>query len=290
MAAILRPNIDTLTDTNEQALLESLSTEFIRLHSFVVTYLPKTLQREDTLYNEDVLRKIQNAISVPVYIKDVNGWGGTGDFMSKFSIRIQDTVSIVVSRSRFTSRLADVGVTRPTEGDLVYFPAPFDALFEIKWVEHERSEGQFYPLNSLYFYELHLELHVYNQESFATGNSSLDIFESNRAYAQTLTLDTGSGSYTVGETVYQGPSVANSTASGVVGSWDSGSKTLRLTFLSGTFANGVSVRGATSNSVYVLSSPVDALELPNSSTADNHYLDSELDSVVDSRESNPLGR
>ena len=259
--------------TEEQSLIQSIMTEAITFHSITATYMPRELRREDVLYNEDILSNFTRTFRIKVYLKNVQGWDGQHDFLSKFGIQVKDSVSIMLSKETFVDVFGDSEIVRPREGDLVYLPSPLDALFEVKFVEHETSQGQFYPLGISTFYDLKLETYTNNQENFATGNTSLDVFESDRAYAQTLTFDAGgSGTYTVGETVYQGSNLSIATASGIVGSWNANTYVLKLTSLTGTFANAISVTGATSNAIFTLAGTPDLLALPNDAVADNEYL------------------
>lgn len=281
MPAILNPYMDFRTDANEQNLVKSLTTEFIRFHSIGIVYLPRTMRREDTLYNEDILSQFTRKVTLPVYLKDFNGWGGVGDFLSKFGTRVTDTMTMVVARERFVQIMARSGMpeyVRPLEGDLIYIPMPMNAVFEIKFVEHEKSQAQFYPLGGLNFFEIRAELHVDTQEYVATGNTSIDIQEFAQAYSQELVFSGGVGTYTVGETAFQGASVSEATATGVVGAWTP--NTLSLTYITGEFGNTGNVVGATSGAVYTLSAAPDTLTMPNDPTNDNKYILDEADSII----------
>ena len=60
-----------------------------------------------------------------MYINTVEGFGGEGDFLSKFGVEQRDTMTMSVARRTFET---DVGapdlanLTRPREGDLIWFP------------------------------------------------------------------------------------------------------------------------------------------------------------------------
>jgi len=271
------------TNSREQNVIQSLMTEAIGFYGINVAYLPVTLRREDTLYNEDILRKFTNTYSLTVYINDTMGWRGQGDFLSKFGVKIQDKVSVMISRETFANVFANSNplIERPMEGDLVYFPRPIEALFEIKLTTHERGGkgGQFYPIGKLTYYEVDMELHTYNQENINTGNTIIDIIGSDEAYAQILTLTTGDGNYSIGETVYQGETLESATATGIVGEWNT--PDLKLSSVSGTFSNGVNVIGATSLATYLLGT-ANTVVLPT--TSDNLYLTSESANILDTSE------
>ena len=92
----------------------------------------------------------------------------------------------------------------------------------------------------------------------------------------------------VSETVYQGTSLPLATATGVVSSWNVATTTLRLTDLTGTFANAFPVIGATSGATYVLGEAPNVLVNPNDPTEDNAYLSSADDTIIDTRDGDPF--
>ena len=85
----------------EQDLVEDLTIEAIKIYGHEVKYLPRTLQREDVLFGEDTLSKFDDAVGVEMYIKNVEGFEGEGDFLSKFNLEIRDQITFTVARKRF---------------------------------------------------------------------------------------------------------------------------------------------------------------------------------------------
>lgn len=160
--------------SSEQRLLEELNIEALKIYGHDVYYIPRILVKEDQLFGEDVLSKFEQAIPLEMYLKNVDGYGGDGDFMSKFGIQIKDTATWVVSRLRWDQAIARKGLgilkERPCEGDLLYLPVT-NSLFEIKFVEHENP---FYQLGRLYVFELRCELFVYSSEKLDTGITEID--------------------------------------------------------------------------------------------------------------------
>ncbi len=65
----------------------------------------------------------------------------------------------------------------------------------------------------------------------------------------------GTGAFAVGETVYQGPSLAEATASAIVYGWTPGLGALSLNSLVGTFAPDTAIVGETSGARWVGGSP-----------------------------------
>jgi hypothetical protein len=106
-----------------------------------------------------------------MYLQSYKGFEGT-DIISQFGIEIKDKVTLVFARKRFSEEVTinDTTITRPREGDLIYFPAS-KSLFEINFVEHENP---FYPLGKLYSYYITAELFTYSYEKINTNITALD--------------------------------------------------------------------------------------------------------------------
>tara|TARA_Y100000004_G_scaffold151556_1_gene174299 strand:- start:140 stop:1354 length:1215 start_codon:yes stop_codon:yes gene_type:complete len=124
--------------------------------------------------------------------------------MTKFGLRLKNEISLTVSRERYEEFIApflegissgiregriteytfaDL-ITRPKEGDLIYFPLG-ERLFEIKRVE---SEKPFYQLGSNYTYELSCELYEYENELIDTNIEQVDNTVEDEGYITSLTL------------------------------------------------------------------------------------------------------
>ncbi|MEC8551860.1 MAG: hypothetical protein VXY93_15295, partial [Pseudomonadota bacterium] len=162
---------------NEQMLQQSLVDEFVKMFGLDILYIPRKLISRDTILNEEVISQFDDAFLTYAYLENTEGFQGAGDILTKFGIRSTDEITLTISRQLYEDFLAIqmTGVdeivvgTRPSEGDLIYFPLTSN-LFEIKFVEHEKP---FYQFGKLYTYELKCELFEYSNET-AGG----DIFES----------------------------------------------------------------------------------------------------------------
>jgi len=187
----------------EQNLLSDLITESIDIYGQDVYYIPRTLVKEDQLFNEDTMSKFEGNYLVRAYCNTVDGWEGQGDLLSKFGIRIEDKTTFVISKRRFTQLVDDsanlIVEGRPNEGDLIWAPWASD-LYQITFVEHEKP---FYQLGRGYVWELKCELFQYSHEDLESGIEEVDIIEDEDGYTLDLTFASGgTGNYTVGETVY----------------------------------------------------------------------------------------
>lgn len=158
-------------NSQEQLLIEDLIIESISIYGQEVIYVPRKTGSIDVILGEDPLREYIRAVPVPMYIKNVEGFSGEGDFLSKFNIQIRDQITFSVARRTFANEVGQLeDLYRPLEGDLVYFPLN-RKIFEIKFVEHESI---FYQMGALQMWDLRCELFEYNNEFFNTGIEDID--------------------------------------------------------------------------------------------------------------------
>ena len=61
-----------------------------------------TVVARDTAFNSDSLSKYEDSYSIEMYIKNVEGFEGEGDFLSRFNIQIRDEITFTVANKRFT--------------------------------------------------------------------------------------------------------------------------------------------------------------------------------------------
>lgn len=283
--------------TQEQLLVEDLVIESMQIHGMDVFYLPRTTRDQvDYLYGEDTLKQYVSAYPIEMYLENVTGMDGEGDFVSKFGLEIRDEVSLLVSRRRFAYQIG-IDLPRPREGDLVYIPL-VENFFEITFVEHENDQAMFYTLGrgrggNVYVYSLKLKQFVFSNELISTGVSEIDEQIRDHYSRTRLTVDTGgSGNYTQDEIIYQGTDLANATATAVVYSWDYQTKTLDIYRPIGTFAGSASIIGDESGAVWTQTGAADDTVFDNNvfeDIVDNTRIETEADSIIDFSEINPFG-
>lgn len=85
----------------EQDLVEDLTIESIKIYGHDVKYIPKTIVARDNLFGEDPLMKFTTAADVEMYIKNVEGFEGEGDLLSRFGLQIRDEMTFTLARKRF---------------------------------------------------------------------------------------------------------------------------------------------------------------------------------------------
>ena len=182
-------------NSSEQNLVEDLSIESIKINGRDMVYIPRTLLNKDELFGEDNSAKFSKGFEMEMYIQSVNGFEGDGDILQKFGIQILDRMNLVISKKRFLEEVTTFQptITRPREGDLIFFPLS-NTLFEINFVEHENP---FYQIGKLYTYLLICEAFTYSQEDLDTGFSTIDDFETS---VQGLSGDTVIPLTTTGQT------------------------------------------------------------------------------------------
>ena len=277
------PHFQHFDATNEQYLVQDLIIESIKIYGHDVYYMPRTLVNEDTLYSEDTISAFNDAYVVEMYIKNVDGFEGEGDFMSRFGLEIRDQITFSVAQRTFKNLLLDSTYDRPKEGDIIYFPLT-KKVFEIRFVEHE---SVFYQTGALQTYDLVCELFQYEDQAIDTGIEDIDKIEREESYSIDVVLDSGSGTYTTGETVYQGTNLASANTTAEVVSWTLSSKTLRVMNLVGTFNTTYNVVGGSSSASYSFTS-TDYQQDKQDTTSDSYKLEIEADAVLDFTESNPF--
>lgn len=160
--------------TSEQRLLESIIIEGLKIYGHEVLYIPRKMVKFDQLFGEDTLSKFEYALPIEMYLADVNGFSGEGDFVSKFGIEIRDQCTWIVSKMRWEEAVGRHNLTileqRPCEGDLIFFPQT-RSLFEIK---HADTKNPFFQLGKMYVFTLKCELFVYSNERLETGIDEVD--------------------------------------------------------------------------------------------------------------------
>ena len=204
----------------------------------------------------------------------MDGFEGEGDFVGRFGLEIRDQITFSVAQSRFQS--LNTGLSRPNEGDLIYFPLT-KKLFVIQYVEHE---AVFYQTGKLQTYDLQCELYEYSDEDFDTGITAIDNVEKENAFQTKQTISSLSADFTVGETITGAQSnvtaeVISNTSSEIV-----------IINMTGTFTNGETITGSSSSSTATIGAVTQ--EFVNDTLADNAAIETKGDGIIDFSENNPF--
>ena len=278
--------------TSEQLLVEDLVIESLKMYGMDVFYMPRTTRDQvDYLYGEDPLKQYVSAFPLEMYLENITGMDGEGDFISKFGLEIRDEVTLLVSRRRFQATATQ---TRPNEGDLIYVPL-LNSFMEITFVEHEDNQAMYHTLGrgrggNVYLYALKLKKFVFSNEVIETGVGEID--NDIRDYYPRTKLTVSNmhtGKFVNDEIVYQGTDLANATAQAVV--YDFVPNThIDIYRVQGTFTSA-NVIGNTSSSIATISTVNGDAYISSSfeDIQDNVRIESESDSIIDFTETNPFG-
>jgi hypothetical protein len=161
--------------SQEQLLIEDLVIESIKIYGLDCWYIPRVLVNKDNIYGEDSLSEFKKSYMVEMYVKNVEGFAGEGDFLSKFNVEIRDQITLTIARRTFENEVQSfqLDYSRPREGDLIFLPLN-NKVFQVKFVEHEPV---FYQMGSLQMYDLKCELFEYSNERMNTGIKIIDQLE-----------------------------------------------------------------------------------------------------------------
>tara|TARA_A100001388_G_scaffold261439_1_gene230306 strand:- start:595 stop:1455 length:861 start_codon:yes stop_codon:yes gene_type:complete len=271
----------------EQHLYEDLVVESLRFYGHDVLYLPRQIIEEDSILNDDVQSRFGDAYSVEMYLENTEGFEGEGDLVSKFGVQIQEEATFIMSLrtwERFISLDSNLATSlRPNEGDIIYFPLT-GSMFEINFVE---DQDPFFQLGKMFVFKMRCSLFSYGGEDFDTGTSA-DLVEADQAYTIELTMQTGTGNYTVGENL---TTVINSvtTTVGEVVLWQPQSRKLTIKDNTRTLQVGDTLTGASSSCARVIAAITDVLSFGQDHSAQNVEFEAKDNDYLDFSEVNPFG-
>ena len=274
-------------DQFDQELYDSLVEESIQVHGRDYYYLPRTLSNFNELFGEDVVSVFKAAKKVEMYIENVSGWQGEQQFISKFGLEIRENASLIVSKRRFKEEIGKAfGLSNPREGDIIIFPKELDhriRFFEISYVD---AEPVFYQLGDLYSYRLSVRPFDYNGEQFETGITEIDDYELQYGASEKLELESGTGTFSLGDIITQGNSYT-----ATVLSFDENTKELVVT--ANESENGTSSSPefnlpikSNSGAEWTLKQIIDKTE--HIGNSDNDIIDNKNIDLIDDFESNPF--
>jgi len=288
--------------TSEQLLVEDLVIEAMQIHGMDVYYMPRTTRSAvDYLYGEDTLKQYVTAYPIEMYLEDVTGMEGEGDFISKFGLEIRDEITMLVSRRRFNYAVGAANLIRPREGDLIYVPLVKN-FFEITFVEHENNQAMFYTLGrgrggNVYVYAIKMKQFVFSEEIISTGIDEIDgqIRDEYRR-TQILLQTGGTGTFVADEIVFQSPdnTYANATAQAIVHTYTPSARHLDIIRVQGDWKSNANTKGQTSGALWksnttlaVSDSAFDNNQFED--ITDNTRIETESDGIIDWTEHNPFG-
>ena len=134
-------------------------------------YVPRTIVTRDNTFREQSVTEYGEGISIEMYIKNIDGFEGDGEFLSKFGVEVRDQITFSVAMRVFDTEVgSNLRRDRPLENDLVWFPFN-QHLYQIKFVN---KKPIFYQMGALQMYDVVCELFEYSNEVFNTGIDIID--------------------------------------------------------------------------------------------------------------------
>jgi hypothetical protein len=153
------------SNISERDLIDKLTIESIKLRGLTINYFvrEKTVNI-DKLFGEDPTNTFAKGIPIEVYLLDLQGFGGEGDFIAGFGLDIRDEATFIIAKTRFEEEITKKypDVIRPMEGDLITCNLGGD-IFEITFVEHEKP---FYQIGKTHAYEMTCKMFQSSHEKF----------------------------------------------------------------------------------------------------------------------------
>lgn len=275
--------------TKEQDVLQGIADEVISIFGINAYYIVRDSEDEvDFIFGEDVLSKFETAYEIPLLPKNINNYDGMPAYLSKFGLEQRSSANWLLSRTDFYKYIPAEKRMRPQEGDLIYSPI-HQKLFEIKYADDDIDFHQL-GIPDQRYYDIYTEVIKYSQNKINTGIDEIDEIQTSQAkYIIVLNLGTGSGTYNLNETVYQGTSYVTATTTATVVDWDRNNRMLSVQGINGVFAASSNVIGQSANASYnLISYNPRNTEVPYD-TSDNTELDISANTIVDRTDTNILG-
>jgi hypothetical protein len=162
---------NNFNSTAEQNLIEDLIIESIKIYGIDVYYIPRTTINRDAVFREGSTYSYDKAYVIEAYIRNVDGFTGDGEFLSKFGLQVRDQIVFTMAQRTFKAEVGNyTAEVRPDEGDLIWFPLT-KTVFQIKNAD---VKPIFYQLGALQTYDLTCELYEASSETFNTGIAEID--------------------------------------------------------------------------------------------------------------------
>jgi hypothetical protein len=162
------------------------------MYGIEIYYMPREIVSQGKVIKDVIFSKFKNAFPIEAYLVNYEGFDNNSIMMSKFGVKINDEMTLIISKERFDIYIGELmklipnvkNPLRPNEGDLLYIPLS-DSLMEIKYVENRKP---FYQLQKNYVYELRCELYEYEDDEISTGNVDIDYQLKDLGYGAILSL------------------------------------------------------------------------------------------------------
>ena len=89
---------------SEQRLVQDLVNEHLQLFGQDILYLPRKIVNRNTVIREITASKFDDSFRLEAYLANVDGFGTPSDVLTKFGVRAQDEVTLIVSKERYDAQ------------------------------------------------------------------------------------------------------------------------------------------------------------------------------------------
>ena len=86
---------------SEQRLIQDLINEQLKMYGVNIGYMPRSYALEDGILRENILGRFNDNYYMEAYVASYGGFGGGGDILTKFGVKSNDDLSLIVSREKF---------------------------------------------------------------------------------------------------------------------------------------------------------------------------------------------
>lgn len=277
----------------EQQLYEDIVIEALKMYGQDVYYIPREVISKDTIFNDTILSRFNNAYKIEMYIENMDGFDGEGDLFTKFGVEIRDAATFILARRRWNQTVGRLEgydsnkFYRPREGDVIYLPLS-QTTFQIMSVQ---SELPFYQVSDLPVFKLRCEVFEYSDEDFDTGIDEIDRVEEFAAYQYVLTMDSASTGFERNETITQ--TFDDYSITGEVVRWSDSDLKLYVAHIGssdGLYRDFTTTRTLTGSESSAVATPTLVQQLQNiQESAKEVTFDASTFEFIDFSESNPFG-
>ena len=277
----------------EQQLYEDIVIEALKMYGQDVYYIPREVISKDTVFNDTILSRFNNAYKIEMYIENMDGFDGEGDLFTKFGVEIRDAATFILARRRWNQTVGRLEgydsnkFYRPREGDVIYLPLS-QTTFQIMSVQ---SELPFYQVSDLPVFKLRCEVFEYSDEDFDTGIDEIDRVEEFAAYQYVLTMDSASTGFERNETITQ--TFDDYSITGEVVRWSDSDLKLYVAHIGssdGLYRDFTTTRTLTGSESSAVATPTLVQQLQNiQESAKEVTFDASTFEFIDFSESNPFG-
>ena len=140
--------------STEQDLVQDLINEQLKMYGIDVYYMPRQIFSEGKIIRDVIHSKFNNAFPIEAYLVNYEGFDNNSIMMSKFGVKINDEMTLIISKERFDTYIAELmrlmdnvkNPLRPNEGDLLYIPLLVNKMYYVSCLKRFYWKDTLIPL------------------------------------------------------------------------------------------------------------------------------------------------